>query len=249
MKPSQFFRKILSGYLWGNLLAMAVFAAVVCLAAKYGIDLYTHHGEKVYVPNVVNKSYADAVHILEGMGLEVEVNDTGYVKTLPPDCVLGQSLKPGSVVKTGHMVSLIINAAKTPTLAIPDVIDNSSYREARAKLTAMGFRVGEPQAVPGERDWVYGIKVRGKNVTYGQHVSVEDVLILQVGDGLIDASDSIFMADPVYEEDEDLFEEVTEEPEEELVEPEQAQPQTAQPAPPTPPAESVEPEATAEPEQ
>jgi len=235
MKPSQFFRKLFSGYLWGNLLVMAVTVAAMCLAVKYGLDLYTHHGEKVTVPNVVNKSFADAEHILEGLGLEVEVSDTGYVKTLPPDCVLEQSLKPGSIVKTGHIVHLIINATNTPTIAIPDVIDNCSYREARAKLLAMGFRVGEPQPVPGERDWVYGIKVRERNVVYGQRVSIEDVLILQVGDGLIDAADSVAFADPVYEEDDfDVFEEVTEEPPTEGTEPATEAPAT--PAQPTVPA-------------
>ena len=64
--------------------------------------------------------------------------------------------------------------------------------------------------VPGEKDWVYGIKVRGRNVTNGSRVSVEDVLIIQVGDGMIDAADSVAFADPVYEDDVDMFEVVTE---------------------------------------
>ena len=176
MKVSQFFGKFLSKYLWGNLLAMMLFVVAVCFAVKYGIDVYTHHGEKITVPNVVHKSYADAEHILESLGLEVQISDTGYVKTLPPDCILEQSVKAGSIVKSGRIVYLVINASSTPTIAIPDVIDNSSYREARAKLSAMGFRVSEPQMVPGEKDWVYGIKVRGRNVTNGQRVSVEDIL-------------------------------------------------------------------------
>lgn len=215
MKVSQFFGKFLSKYLWGNLLAMMLFVVAVCFAVKYGIDVYTHHGEKITVPNVVHKSYADAEHILESLGLEVQISDTGYVKTLPPDCILEQSVKAGSIVKSGRIVYLVINASSTPTIAIPDVIDNSSYREARAKLTAMGFRVSEPQMVPGEKDWVYGIKVRGRNVTNGQRVSVEDILTLQVGDGMIDAADSVAFADPVYEEEEDVFEEIVEEPAEE----------------------------------
>lgn len=204
MKVSQFFGKFLSKYLWVNLLAMALFGFAVCLAIKYGVSAYTHHGEKITVPNVVHKSYADAEHILEGLGLEVQISDTGYVKTLPPDCILEQSVKAGNVVKSGRVIYLVINASNTPTIAIPDVIDNSSYREARAKLTAMGFKVGQAQMVPGEKDWVYGIKVRGVNVINGQRVSVEDVLILQVGDGMIDAADSVTYTDPVYEHDDDF---------------------------------------------
>ena len=241
MKVSQFFGKFLSKYLWGNLLAMMLFVVAVCFAVKYGIDVYTHHGEKITVPNVVHKSYADAEHILESLGLEVQISDTGYVKTLPPDCILEQSVKAGSIVKSGRIVYLVINASSTPTIAIPDVIDNSSYREARAKLTAMGFRVSEPQLVPGEKDWVYGIKVRGRNVTNGQRVSVEDILTLQVGDGMIDAADSVAFADPVYEEEEDVFEEIVEEPAEEST----GGTTTTEPAKPATPAKPAAPKAPA----
>jgi beta-lactam-binding protein with PASTA domain len=241
MKVSQFFGKFLSKYLWGNLLAMMLFVVAVCFAVKYGIDVYTHHGEKITVPNVVHKSYADAEHILESLGLEVQISDTGYVKTLPPDCILEQSVKAGSIVKSGRIVYLVINASSTPTIAIPDVIDNSSYREARAKLTAMGFRVSEPQMVPGEKDWVYGIKVRGRNVTNGQRVSVEDILTLQVGDGMIDAADSVAFADPVYEEEEVVFEEIVEEPAEEST----GGTTTTEPAKPATPAKPAAPKAPA----
>jgi beta-lactam-binding protein with PASTA domain len=245
MKVSQFFGKFLSKYLWGNLLAMMLLLAAVCFAVKYGIDVYTHHGEKITVPNVVHKSYADAAHILESLGLEVEISDTGYVKTLPPDCILEQSVKAGSIVKSGRIIYLVINASSTPTIAIPDVIDNSSYREARAKLIAMGFKVSEPQMVPGEKDWVYGIKVRGKNVINGQRVSVEDILTLQVGDGMIDAADSVAFADPVYEEEEDVFEEIVEEPAAE----ESESKSTADPAQPTTPAKPATPATPATPEK
>jgi beta-lactam-binding protein with PASTA domain len=154
---------------------------------------------------------------------------------------LEQSVKAGSIVKSGRIVYLVINASSTPTIAIPDVIDNSSYREARAKLSAMGFRVSEPQMVPGEKDWVYGIKVRGRNVTNGQRVSVEDILTLQVGDGMIDAADSVAFADPVYEEEEDVFEEIVEEPAEEST----GGTTTTEPAKPATPAKPAAPKAPA----
>ena len=181
MKVSQFFGKFLSLYLWGNLLAMLLLVAGVCFAVKYGLDFYTHHGEKVTVPNVIHKSYADAEHILEGLGLDVQIGDTGYVKTLPPDCILEQSVKPGSIVKSGRIIYLVINASSTPTIAIPDVIDNSSYREARAKLIAMGFKVSEPQMVPGEKDWVLKVKCRGRIVYKGDKIPIEAPLVLVVG--------------------------------------------------------------------
>ena len=203
MKAAEIAKKIFSLGLWANLLAMVLVVVLLCFGVKYGIDLYTHHGEKIQVPNVRHKSFADSEHILDKLGLQIAISDTGYVKTLPPDCILEQSLVPGQVVKSGRTVYVVVNASSTPTLTIPDVIDNSSYREARARLTAMGFKVGDPEYVPGERDWVYGIKCKGRLVGTGQRIPVDAYIIIQVGDGRRDLSDSVayMEAEPVQHEE------------------------------------------------
>lgn len=201
MKKKSFLSKLISPFVWGNLLAMVIVVILLFLGLKIGLDRYTHHNETVTVPDVKQKDVADARHLLESLGLRMEVSDTGYVKMLPSGYVLEQSMTPGSVVKSGRLISVTINSLSTPTLAIPDVIDNSSYREAIAKLTAMGFKVGNPQYVPGEREWVYGITVRGVNVSAGDRVSVDDALVVQVGDGSLSDEDSVQYDDTFFEED------------------------------------------------
>lgn len=197
MTSSEFINKFKSKYLWGNLAAMVLVVVLLCVGVRYGIDLYTHHGEAISIPDVRHKSFADAERILKDAGLPVVVSDTGYVKSLSPDCVLEQTPAPGEKVKSGHVIYVTINSAHSPVITIPDVIDNSSLREAMAKLTAMGFRLGTPQYVPGEEDWVYGILVKGRHVVAGDKVSIDDVLIVQVGSGRRDAGDSVEMVDPM----------------------------------------------------
>lgn len=197
MTSSEFINKFKSKYLWGNLAAMALVVVLLCVGVRFGIDLYTHHGEAISIPDVRHKSFADAERILKDAGLPVVVSDTGYVKNLPPDCVLEQSPAPGEKVKSGHVIYVTINSAHSPVITIPDVIDNSSLREAMAKLTAMGFKLGSPQYIPGEEDWVYGILVKGRHVVAGDKVSIDDVLIIQVGNGRRDAGDSVEMVDPM----------------------------------------------------
>ena len=85
MKPKVFFGKVFSLRLWINLLAILFVVVLLCWGVKTGIDLYTHHGEEITIPDVKHKSFADAEHLLNSAGLEVVVSDTGYVKTLPPD--------------------------------------------------------------------------------------------------------------------------------------------------------------------
>lgn len=201
MKSSEFIRKIMSGYLWANLGAMLLVVLLLCMGVKFGLDIYTHHGEEISIPDVRHKSFDDASHILEAAGLKVVVKDTGYVRTLAPDCILTQTPEAGEKVKSGRIVYVTINSPHTPTLTLPDVIDNSSLREAMAKLMAMGFKMGTPEYVAGEKDWVYGITVKGKNVVAGDKISVNDMLTIQVGNGLRDESDTIDYIDPVYPSD------------------------------------------------
>ncbi len=198
MTANEFFKKIMSKKLWANLGAMLLTVIVLCLCVKFGLDFYTHHGEEIEVPNIKHKLFSDAEQLLANRGLEIEVTDTGYVRSLPPDCILEQVIVPGTKVKRGRVIYVIINSNHSPMLAIPDLIDNNSYREAKANLVAMGFKVGPPQYVAGEKDWVYGITCRGRNLHNGERVSVDDVLTIQVGNGEMDMDDDITYTDPEY---------------------------------------------------
>ena len=64
----------------------------------------------------------------------------------------------------------------------------------------MGFRLGNPQYVAGEKDWVYGIICKGKHLNAGDRVSVEDLLVIQVGNGVRDDADSVDIVDPIFED-------------------------------------------------
>ena len=215
MKTSEFFGKLKSMYFWGNILAMIIVVAGVCWGTSFAIDIYTHHGESVAIPNIKQKSFADAERILADAGLSVVVSDTGYVKSLPPDCILEQSPAAGSHVKTGHVIYVIVNASRSPEISLPDIIDNSSLREAMAKLSAMGFKLAMPQRVPGEKDWVYGVTVHGRNVVAGDKIAIDAPVVIQAGNGLRDESDSVDFIDPIDDEsvsageEVDEFEEVT----------------------------------------
>ena len=218
MKSSDFFGKFKSSYLWGNILAMALVVLIIIIGIKYALDIYTRHGEAIPVPDIRHKSQADAERLLQDQGLAMMVTDTGYVKTLPANYILEQIPVAGEKVKSGHVVYVIINSGNTPTITLPDIIDNSSLREAIAKLKAMGFKVGPPKYITGEKDWVYGVTVRGKNVATGDKIPVDATVIVLAGNGERDADDAINYVDPVYPQDEktvegegdvDEFEEVT----------------------------------------
>lgn len=196
MEAKEFFGKFASGFLWGNILAMVLVVVALALGVKYGLDTYTHHGEGIEVPKIEGMVYQNARAMMEERGLNVVVTDSGYNKRLPAGSILLQNPGPGMKVKAGHTIYVTVNSPSSPTFAIPDVVDNSSYREAEAKLVAIGFKLDPPQQVEGEKDWVYGILCRGRRVSTGDRISIDSPLTLLIGNGHYSSDEEIDYIEP-----------------------------------------------------
>lgn len=183
MTLKEFFSKITSPLLWGNFLAMIAVLILIAFGVWKGLSIYTRHGEGVNVPNVKGMQMNDARYELSKQGLEGVVVDSSYNRLLPAGSVIEQSPGVGCKVKSGREIYLTINARHTPTMPVPDIADNSSLREAEAKLKALGFKLGPCEYIEGEKDWVYGIKSRGCNVYAGDRIPIDYPVVLQVGNG------------------------------------------------------------------
>ena len=193
MNIKESLRKVFDRYVVINLSAMLVVIILLCIGVGLGLDMYTHHGEDIVVPNLKGMDIDKAERQLNQMGLTVEVSDSGYNKTLPADCILLQTPGEGQKVKQGHIIYVTVNSPSSPSFAIPDIIDNSSVREAEARLTAMGFRLNPRKMVDGEKDWVYGILCHGRHVSNGDRISIDHPLTLLVGQGTIEDLDDVDM--------------------------------------------------------
>ena len=206
--------KLFSRYLIGHLAAMALVVLLLCIGVKYGLAVYTHHNEGIVVPDLKGTDYAKAIEQLGEQGISVVANDTGYNKRMPANCILTQTPGEWTKVKEGRTIYVTINSSSSPKVSIPDLIDNSSYREAQARLTAIGFRLTEPKRIDGERDWVYGITEGMRNLQAGDKVSIESMLTLVIGNGLYEEEeeeDDMLLDVPLTDSQEkDEFEEVVE---------------------------------------
>ncbi|MBR6841518.1 MAG: PASTA domain-containing protein [Prevotella sp.] len=189
MRTKDFFGKFFSKFLVGNLLAMLIVVILAMFGVKYGLEWYTHHGEGIEVPKLEGKKFSQARAIIDDLKLNIVVSDSGFNKKLPADCILMQNPGYGTKVKQGHTIYVTVNSPSSPSFAIPDVVDNSSYREAAARLMAIGFKLLEPQMVPGEKDWVYGIICDGKKVSAGERISIDHPLTLMIGNGQYQTDD------------------------------------------------------------
>lgn len=204
----EFLGKLFRNYIVRHLMAMALVAVLLCVGVGFGLDVYTHHGEGIVVPNLKGMGYDKACRLLAERGLEIVVNDSGYSKQLPANSVLAQTPAFGQKVKEGRVVYVTINSPNSPKFTVPDIVDNSSVREAEARLQAMGFRLTAPLLIDGEKDWVYGIVCQGRRISNGDRITMDYPLTLMVGKGTFDESERLEIVDQPGESEVDEFVEV-----------------------------------------
>ncbi len=198
----------------GNCLGVVLATFLFGVGALVFIHLYTRHGKEVEVPDICGIDQSVAQKKLEALGLKMEVNDTGYVYNAAAFSVLQQNIKPGEKVKPGRIILVTINADGPRQIALPDIADNCSRREAEDKLRILGFKLGATEYMVGDPDWVYEVKVNGKVITAGTKVPVNMPITLVVGSGGVvdeyNGNDSLDYLINAPKEEEEHTDELTE---------------------------------------
>ena len=196
MTIKEFFSFKANRFFWVNIIAMVVVAVLIVFGALKGLDIYTRHGQAVVVPDVKGMSVSEAEKMFRDQGLTYVVSDSNYVKNKPSGIILDLNPSVGQKVKEGRTIYLTINTLSPPLCVVPDVADNSSVRQAQAKLMAAGFKLTENRMVSGEKDWVYGVIYQGHQLQIGDKAPIGATLTLMVGDGVQSAgADSVDMVE------------------------------------------------------
>lgn len=187
MTIKEFFSFKTNKYFWVNIAIMVVVVILLLFIVLKGLDAYTRHGEAVAVPDVKGMTLDEASKMFRNQGLTCVVTDSNYVKNKAAGIILELKPAAGQKVKEGRMIYLTINTLDVPLRVVPDVADNSSVRQAQAKLLAAGFKLNNVQLVSGEQDWVYGVKYQGRPLTTGDKIPLGAALTLMVGNGMNDS--------------------------------------------------------------
>ena len=169
-----------------NLLAMVAVVAVLPYVVLRWVDGYTNHGETCEVPDVCGIQLDEAAAALAKGKLDYAVVERRYKENALEDEVIMQYPAPGSAVKEGRKVGLVLNTAVKPKRSIPSVIDNRTYREAESHIKAAGFVIERVDTIPGEKDWVYELRYNGKLLSNGEAVPQGASLTVVVGSGKAD---------------------------------------------------------------
>ena len=100
---------------WVNIIIMVAVIVAIPLVALYMLDSFTHHGEKIEVPNVVGKSVFDAESMLHDRGLTAMVIDSVYEKNAPRGSVL--------TIPRDRALTLVIGGGEIDSTMFEDEFD------------------------------------------------------------------------------------------------------------------------------
>ena len=170
-----------------HLLIMAGVSLLLIVLLIFGLDLYTHHGDTVKVPDLRGKTLAEMQRILDDVGLKYEINDSTYSSTAIPGTVREVVPAPGSEVKSGRIIFIAINGFHQRLQTIP-IYKDQSARQILSLLKGLGFESVEQRVVAGRYSGSV-VKLEtadGKLVEAGTQLRIDTKLILFVAGQAID---------------------------------------------------------------
>lgn len=188
---------------WINVVLMIAVLIIAPVATLFYIDHYTHHGERIEVPNLDGVDLDDAIDMLAESGLVAEVTDSINKEGYRPGAVCSQTPKAGSEVKEGRTVYLTVIRFGEAMVAFPNVSGYSTADEARQILTNLGFTLNDDMIVESEdKGLVLSVYQGSKELRAGQMVSTSRPVTLHVGSG--NEVDTLGVDYDYYEEDSDI---------------------------------------------
>jgi beta-lactam-binding protein with PASTA domain len=121
------------------LLLVFILAAAAFLSAVTAMR-FAIQGREVSMPNLVGKSSADALAIVEGRGLQLKIVDRVY-SDLPANAVARQSPPEGERMKVGQNAHVVLSLG--PQNVVTPSLVGESLRVARIQLLEVGLQLGE----------------------------------------------------------------------------------------------------------
>ena len=169
---------------WINIGLMLAVIIIAPIATLYYIDHYTHHGERIEVPNLDGMDVEDAQDLLAESGLIGVVNDSIRKDGYKPGSVCRQTPKAGSYVKDGRKIYLSIMKIGEEKVSFPNIAGYSTTDEAHQILSNLGFELNEDMIVESEdKGLVISVYQGARKLKAGEMVSTQRPLTLHVGSG------------------------------------------------------------------
>lgn len=184
MDFKQFWKNSWIALIIRHFLVAGVLIFVIAFITLKALDVYTHHGEAEKVPDLKGRYTEEADILLATQDLTYQVIDSTYIRKQPLGVIIEQTPEPGSFLKKGRPVYVIINKKSVQNATLPNVID-LSYRQAEAMLKIAHLQINEVIYEPSEfKDLVLDVRMNGESVAVGTQLPEETAIDLVIGEGI-----------------------------------------------------------------
>ncbi len=130
---------------------LGLFIALICvgLVSAFAVVALLLRQEEVRVPDLVGQDIVNVIEIVTQQGLQLRVDRQEPHPTLPKNIVVSQSPEPGSGIKKGRQLHVVVSqgASETQTLNLV----GESYRKADIIVRQAGFPPGTLSRVFSDR--------------------------------------------------------------------------------------------------
>lgn len=166
-----FFRRVINKisahFLLRNIVLAVCGIIVFVYLVSVALNLFTRHGQRYSVPELLGKTVEEVAPLIEDADLELVVIDSLFVPGVAPGTIIDQSPEPTSSVKSGRKVFLVINSISPRSEVIP-YVTGYSLRQAKNILEGKGFEIKRLVYKPDmANNNVIGESYNGKEIVRG----------------------------------------------------------------------------------
>lgn len=179
-----FVKFLLSKVFLMNAIIAIVILVILYFTLIFGLDAYTHHQEKITVPDFTNLTYKDAQELALQSQLKVVISDTTYSEETERGLIAAQIPEMESIIKADRTIYLTINSTNAEMISMPNFV-GASLRQALADAEIFGIKIGELSYVPDiAKNNVLDQKIKGKTINPGSKIEKGSFVDLTLGMGL-----------------------------------------------------------------
>ncbi len=179
-----FFRFLTSKSFLINIIIAVILLIIMYFGLLYGLDKYTHHGEKIAVPNFKGLTAKDAQELAKAHRLKIVISDTTYSGEQERGLISAQIPQQTAEVKSDRSIYLTINSMNPEKISMPDFV-GASLRQAMADAEIYGLKIGEINYVPDiAKNNVLAQTIKGEEVPVGTKIEKGTSIDLTLGMGI-----------------------------------------------------------------
>jgi beta-lactam-binding protein with PASTA domain len=126
----------------GFLKGFGLFIALVGvgIASAFAVVALLLHQDEVRVPDLTGQDIVSVIEMVRQQGLELKVDSRAPHPTLPRDTVISQTPAPGSGIKKGRQVRVVVSQGPSELLA--PKLTEENFRKADILIRQAGFVPG-----------------------------------------------------------------------------------------------------------